>query len=489
MTTFTKNLSGDSRYSLKLEVNETSYSNENNTSEISYVLTATKASGGGYWSSSVINPVKVIIEGETVVDKKISYDFSTSTPCTITLASGTKTINHDENGSKTISVSGYFSDSANSLGSATVEGNVILTTIPRASEPSCDNVTLGNKVLIKTNRKSEDFTHTITILINGNVKETFNNVGDSIEWTPSISTYAPLSVNNPTLSATIKCVTYDNGSQIGSAKTCTTTLTIPDNSSTKPTVSISYTEDDFTMKNKNWGIFVQGKSKLAVTLTGTGKYGASISNYNATVNGEIKNSSSFTTNSLNTSGSQTINATVKDSRGFTSNNASSTFNVIAYSNPTITKATALRTDADGNEDDEGTYLKYSFIASVSSISNKNTATYRIGYKKTTDNYYTYVTIADSGYSLSKENQILEDVTLDTSSAYDIIFEVTDAFTTSGVGRPISSGFDLMNFNASGKAMAIGKVSEAGADEELLEIELPIKYKGQYLLEYEVIDEW
>ena len=70
MATFTKNLSGDSRYSLKLEVNETSYSTENNTSEISYVLTATKSSGGGYWSSSAVSPVKVVINGETVVEQK-----------------------------------------------------------------------------------------------------------------------------------------------------------------------------------------------------------------------------------------------------------------------------------------------------------------------------------------------------------------------------------------------------------------------------------
>ena len=475
MATFTKNLSGDSRYSLKLEVNETSYSTENNTSEISYVLTATKSSGGGYWSSSAVSPVKVVINGETVVDKKTAYDFSTSTPCTITLASGTKTIKHDDDGSKTIYVSGYFSDGANSLGNATVDGNVTLTTIPRASEPSCNNVTLGNAVTINTNRKSDAFTHTITISVNGNVQQTFNNVGDSVSWTPSISKYAPLSIASTTMSAIITCTTYNNSTQIGSSKTCTTTLLIPDNNDTKPSVSISYQEADATMQNKNWGVFVQSKSKLAVTVTGTGKYGAYISNYNATVNGETKGSSNFTTNYLNSSGNQTINANVKDSRGFTSNNASSTYNVVPYSNPTITTAIALRTDAIGNENDEGTYLKYTFIASVSPVSNKNSAVYRIGYKKTTDNYYTYVTIADSGYSLSKENQILNGVTLDTSSSYDIIFEVTDAFTTSGIDRTITSGFDLMNFNASGKSMAIGKVSEAESDEKKLEVALKTEF--------------
>ena len=489
MSVFQKNLSGDSRYSLKLEVNETSYSTENNTSEVSYVLTATKASGGGYWSNSAINPVNVVLNGEMVVDKKVSYNFSTSTPCTITLASGTKTISHDGDGSKTISVSAYFGDSANSLGNATVSGNLTLTTIPRASEPSCNNVTLGNAVTINTNRKSESFTHTITVSVGGNVKETFNNVGASVSWTPAISTYAPLSTVSSTMSAVITCTTYNNGTQIGSSKTCTTTLIIPDNNDTKPNASISYQEADSTMKSKNWGVFVQGKSKLAITVTGTGKYGASISNYNATVNGESKSSSSFTTNYLNSSGNQTIKATVKDSRGFTSNNVSSTYNVVQYANPTINTAIALRVDADGNENDEGTYLKYTFIASVSSVSNKNSAVYKIGIKKTASSTYTYYTIASSGYSLNKENQILGGVTLDTSSSYDVIFEVIDAFQTSKIDRLISSGFDLMNFNANGKAMAIGKVSEAGANEKLLEIELPTKYKGQYLLEYEVIDTW
>ena len=471
MAVFQKNLSGDSRYSLKLEVNETSYSTENNTSEVSYVLTATKASGGGYWSNSAINPVNVVLNGEMVVDKKVSYNFSTSTPCTITLASGTKTISHDGDGSRTISVSAYFGDSANSLGNATVSGNLTLTTIPRASEPSCNNVTLGNAVTINTNRKSDAFTHTITVSVGGNVKETFNNIGASVSWTPSISTYAPLSTASSTMSAVIACTTYNNGTQIGSSKTCTAMLIIPDNNNTKPSASISYQEADSTMKSKNWGVFVQGKSKLAITVTGTGKYGASISNYNATVNGESKSSSNFTTNYLNSSGNQTINATVKDSRGFTSNNVSSTYNVVQYANPTINTAIALRTDTDGNENDEGTYLKYTFIASVSSVSNKNSALYKIGYKKTTDNYYTYVTIADSGYSLSKENQILDGVTLDTSASYDIIFEVIDAFSNTTIDRPITSGFDLMNFNASGKSMAIGKVSEAGANEKKLEIAL------------------
>lgn len=471
MAVFQKNLSGDSRYSLKLEVNETNYSTENNTSEVSYVLTATKASGGGYWSNSAINPVNVVLNGEMVVDKKVSYNFSTSTPCTIILANGTKNISHDGDGSKTISVSAYFGDSANSLGNATVSGNLTLTTIPRASEPSCNNVTLGNAVIINTNRKSDAFTHTITVSVDGNVKETFNNVGASVSWTPSISTYAPLSTANSTMSAVITCTTYNNGTQIVSPKTCTTVLYVPDNDETKPTVSISYVEADSTMKSKNWGVFVQGKSKLAITVTGTGKYGTSISNYNATVNGESKSSSSFTTNYLNSSGNQTINATVKDSRGFTSNNVSSTYNVVSYANPTINTAIALRTDAEGNENDDGTYLKYTFIASVSSVSNKNSALYKIGYKKTTDNYYTYVTIADSGYSLSKENQILDGVTLDTSASYDIIFEVIDAFSNTTIDRPITSGFDLMNFNASGKSMAIGKVSEAGANEKKLEIAL------------------
>lgn len=489
MATFTKNLSNDSRYSITLEVNETLPSDyvSTNKTNVAWKLTATTTSPYGRWDSSG-RPVTVSINGSTVFSATVPYDFRGSLP--ITLASGTTTgISHNDDGSKTIACSASVDWSDNSLGTATASGNLTLTTIPRASEPTCSNVTLGNAVTINTNRKSSSFTHTIQVLVNNSVKETFTGVGASKSWTPAIATYAPLNTKGTTVAATIKCTTYNGSTQVGTAKTCSVTLTIPDNSTTKPTASISIAEANSTMISKAWGIYVQGKSQLKVTLSGTAKYSASISSYSATANGSSYAATPFTTGSLTGTGTQYVKATAKDSRGFSSAEASQSYSVVAYSNPTITTAKAYRTNSSGTESDEGTYLKYSFVASVSAVSNKNTAVYKIGYKKSTASSYTYVTIASSGYSLNKTNQILSGVTLDTNSSYDIIFTVQDAFTTVQKSAEVPSGFDLLNFNASGKSMAIGKVSEASSSEKKLEIALETEYKGMPLLEYEVVDTW
>lgn len=123
-----KTMSGDSRYSIKLTITETATSIQDNTSTISYKLEATKSKGSGFYSNSAVNSVKITINGSEEVNKKITYDFQGSTPKTITLASGTKTIKHEDDGTKTISCSGYFKDGAgNGLGSATASGNLTLT--------------------------------------------------------------------------------------------------------------------------------------------------------------------------------------------------------------------------------------------------------------------------------------------------------------------------------------------------------------------------
>jgi hypothetical protein len=132
MAQFSGNLSADNRYSITLEVIETSYNTTNNTSDISYTLTATKSSGTGAYTGFKENQVTVVINGSTVFSQKLAYDFRGSTPKTITLASGTvKGIAHNADGRKNISVSASFTDTSNGKGSATASGTVTLTTIQR----------------------------------------------------------------------------------------------------------------------------------------------------------------------------------------------------------------------------------------------------------------------------------------------------------------------------------------------------------------------
>lgn len=134
MASWKKKLNIDTRYSITLEVEETSTSIEDNSSVVSYTLTATKSGGTGYYTSNKTNPVKVTINGSEVVNKKVVYDFTGSTPKTITLASGTESISHEADGTKTIQCSGYFKDAENSLGKATASGSLKLTDLHKAPE-------------------------------------------------------------------------------------------------------------------------------------------------------------------------------------------------------------------------------------------------------------------------------------------------------------------------------------------------------------------
>ena len=379
------------------------------------------------------------------------------------------TISHNADGTKTINISGQVTGpSGTGLEgkSSWGDSNVTLDTIPRASQPtlSSSSVTMGNSVTITTNRVSSSFTHTISYSF-GNASGTIaSNVADTTSWTPPI-TLANQIPNSTSGTCTITCTTYNGETLIGT-KTVNLTLNVP--SSVVPSVSIgTLTEADTTMQGLNWGVFVQNKSKLNIPITAAGIYGSSISSIVTTINGVNFTGSNVTTSTLVTAGNNTISTTAIDSRGRTAT-TTKTYNVVAYSNPTITTAQAQRCLSDGTISDEGTYLKYSFVGSISSVSNHNAHTFRIGHKLTSASTYTYTNIDTSNYSINKTDQVLN-LNLSTSNSYDIVFEAIDSFMTNAINRTIDTGFDLLNFNPSGKSMAIGKVSEAGANEELLEI--------------------
>lgn len=384
------------------------------------------------------------------------------------------TIQHNADGTKTINISGQVTGpSGTGLEgkSSWGDSNVTLDTIPRASQPtlSSSSVTMGTSVTITTNRVSNSFTHTLSYSFGGATGTIASNVTDTASWTPPITLTNQIP-NSTSGTCTITCTTYNGETLIGT-KTVNLTLNVP--SSVVPSVSIgTLTEADTTMQGLNWGVFVQNKSKLNIPITATGIYGSSISSIVTTINGVNFTGSNVTTSTLVTAGNNTISTTAIDSRGRTAT-TTKTYNVVAYSNPTITTAQAQRCLSDGTISDEGTYLKYSFVGSISSVSNNNAHTFRIGHKLTSASTYTYTNIDTSNYSINKSDQVLN-LNLSTSNSYDIVFEAIDSFMTNAINRTLDTGFDLMNFNASGKAMAIGKVSEAGANEELLEIGIPFK---------------
>ena len=444
-----------------LTVEETSYSVENNTSNIKWTLSIT---GGG--STYYDSYAKATVNGSVVFNA--SKGWSTYTfPAKDGSVSGTmEGIPHDNEGRASVSfaLEGYCYYYTTQY----TNGSLTLTTIPRASIPTCNNVTLGNAVTINTNRYSSSFTHTINIKQGSTTIETFTGIGASKSWTPAIATYAPKITSASTGTFTIECLTYSGSTHIGT-KSCSVVLTVP--SSVKPSASVRVAEADATMLGKNWGVYVKGKSKLTVTVTGTPIYSSPITSYSSSTNGQSSTSSSWTTNFLSTVGTNSVNATVGDSRGNTSNTASTSYTVVDYTKPTISTAVCARCDANGNEKDNGTYLKYSFIGSISSVNNKNSKEFKLGYKLRNESSYQYVTLENSSYNIMHSGIILSGVTFSADSTYDIIFTATDSFESTTINREIGTGFDMINVHASGQSMAIGKKSEASNTDKKLEIAL------------------
>lgn len=389
----------------------------------------------------------------------------------------TVTRNHNNEGKYAVTKTGSFTTNASSgysLKSGSASVYVSLPDIARASQPSCityPNTTqnvgnIGGKFTIHMNRVSDSFTHTVRYAWGNKSGTIATGVTNNVEWT------IPMDFCNNIGSAvsgtgTIYVDTYSGSNRIGT-KSVNFTANVP--SSVVPSInSVAISEAN---SNVGLGVYVQNKSRLRVVTNASGSYSSWITSCKITgIDNNTYWGTDITSGILTGSGTKTIKITVTDSRGRTAS-TTRTYNCINYSNPLISSFSAVRCNADGTENDDGENIKYSFKGTVSSIENKNTKIFKIGYKQSTASSFTYITIDNDGYSIDKSDVVIPDVTFSNNNSYEIQFLIQDKYITVTQSVPIGTGKVLINFHKSGKAMAIGKKSEAGDDEELLEIELP-----------------
>ena len=108
--------------------------------------------------------------------------------------------------------------------------------------------------------------------------------------------------------------------------------------------------------------------------------------------------------------------------------------------------------------------------SISSVGSKNTKSYTIEYKLKTATTWTALT-SGSVYALNI-NIISSSGFLSLNSSYDIRLSITDSFATVRSTIEIPTAFTLLDFNASGKGVAFGKVSELA---EGVEFGMPVYF--------------
>lgn len=468
MATFYSAVAADVRMALR--ITETGTDTNNNSSTVSWALIGWLV--GSNWYSNSSHNISVVINGATVFSRasetKVTISIGTDHTTEanpVTIASGTATIPHDSDGSKTLSAS--FSCAYKWVASSawSASGTMSLTQIARASQPSCitypattENIGyMGDTIYIHTNRASASFTHTVRYAWGSKSGTIATGVENNCQWTIPLDLATEIP-NQYSGWGSIYCDTYYGSTFVGT-KSVVFKASAP--SSTSPTVSISLERPRTTTPAVTG--YVQGVDQLKVTISATGKYGATITSYSSTVDGTTYSGSTYTTGILAKSGAIRVTATVTDSRGWKTT-VSKDITVQAYTAPAVTGVSAYRcksaTDASLNA--AGAYICIKPSGSITPLGSTNGRKCTIYWKKATETGWQSKVLDMSAYTLS--GYVI--VSADTAASYNICVRLQDSFKLIDYyGSDVMSASAFVDIllasdsDTTKKGMAIGKVAE------------------------------
>lgn len=424
-----------------------SQDNAKNTTTINWTLSC---AGGVSWYAE--RTLILNIAGENVVNKTDRVKRYAGN-----IASGTKTFTHDEAGNKSISISiqaAVYTSTVNCTASKTI-------TFPQIKRKSTFGLvtgdTIGDTVTVNINRNNNSFTHTIWYKVkkDGAWVAVLKNVATSGTFTLPLSICKDIP-NESSVYIGLCIQTWNGNTEIGNVYS-SITANVP--SSAKP--SISFKLSDKNGYSSTYGGYIQNNSILHVESSASAKNEATVKTI--TVKAKI-NGSTLTYYgpsvdiSLPYTGTWSISVTATDSRGKSTTAVTQTITVLAYSPPTITKLSTRRTDASGNATSNGSYLQVIFSATATSLSNKNTLSYTIKYKKKKEKTFTSVTLSayQNNFSVSNGTYIFK---AETASGYDVQLVLKDGFNTVVAQTDGSSVSKVFSFFKNGLGIAFGKVAE------------------------------
>lgn len=497
-------------WTFKLEVSEGTPSVENNTSPVTVKVYIGRPSSAGrsYMEGAKIN-CAVGVTGCS--NQSISYALAPSEQVWVSsgawLHIGTTTFSavpHNDDGSKVVTVSASFTNNV-SPSSGSASGSFTLTTIARASKPSCitypnhtQNVgEFGDTISIHMNRNSSSFTHTVRYAygdlsgtcINAETGKAATGIETGFKWKIPLSFMDKIPAARSG-SGTIYVDTYKGSTKIGT-ESCGFTATVP--ASVKPTVTM--TLEDISGVDEIYGSPVKGLSKIKITVNATPAYSSPIAAYSISANGARYSTKEATTDFLTGKDSViTVSATDKRERA---NSDSYTMNVQDYTPPAVSALTAIRCNEDGTANKRGAYIKATFSAAISSMGSKNTAAYSIKYKKTSESESKYtevkLTALANNYAPTNHTYIFA---ANAGNSYDVVVEAVDRHNGNNPASKSTKAptafaiFSWRGFkNSSGNkedGAGIGKVPEkpnvlqVGWDAEF---EKEVYYKGKTLLDF------
>lgn len=438
-----------------LELKQTGQSISNNTSTVSYKLYL-KSRNNSYFYNNYHTGKTTVVINDSTVHNQTGRDFNISRGGSQQLASGTTTVKHNEDGSKSFSFSASIWAS-NFSGS--VSGNFSLSKIPRASSFSLQNssgtnitsIYAGKDVKITINKKVSSFTHTIKVSYSGN-SETITNktTSTSANWSNSNKVMTSYMQNLKSMNLTFSLETYDGNTRIG---TSSKNLTLKVPSSASP--SIDGVEISEANQNKiniiGSSPFYQHLTDLRVKTSASGKYGADIKNVSVNIGSYVLSGYDVILKGVNLKDSQSVKVTVKDTRDM-SVSTTRTINLNPYNLPNISFFNAYRNQSNTK------YASARIALTSTVIDNKNPLDVKVDVAEKDTNSWKNVYSATVGNGKFNDTISLGGG-FDDFKAYDVRLSIADKFKRHQALSTISATSQSLVIGANKPVVGIGKVPE------------------------------
>lgn len=442
------------KYSLLLDVSEKSYSIENNTSTVEWWV-GIRSNTAYHNHYGLAETYTVVINGSTV--HSAVHKPTVGNGQTVWVASGTATVGHNADGSKTVAVSASFNNADRGTYLPTTgscSGSLKLTTIPRATVPSVDKPSLdcGSVIKFTGTSASSNFSHKLYTTWNNEEKliATIDKGSTAVSYSYTIPTSWEKNMPNTTSAIATFILETLNGDTVIGRKSINATVQV--RSGIVPTIGNPTIEDTNSI-SKAMGLYVQSQSCIKFTIPTSGNQGSTITSVSTKFNNQTYSGSTFTTQAIQESGTLTYTITVTDSRGRTATKSGS-INVVAYNPPSLTNVSAKRANSSYAVDESsGTYALLHFKVGFTSLSNKNVTSFYIQYRASGASSWNKINSWANNYTLNQDYKA-GNLFTSTTTTYEIAFGVKDKFMSDYSWQivTVTPTYTLINFGKDGKSL-------------------------------------
>lgn len=438
---------------LNLELRQESQSIGNNSSTVSYKLYLSSRNNAYFYNNYHTGKTSIVINGATV-HNQTGRDFNVSRGGSQQLASGTTTVKHNEDGSKTFSFSASIWASNFS---GNISGNFSLTKIPRKSDFYVKNENgsgitrfyAGDKIKVEINKKVSSFLHTLSIKYLDKEETLISKTSSSnIYYSNSNNIMENYMQNLRSMPIDFVLRTYDGNTEIG-YELKRLSIDVPDMA--KPTINKVEVKEDNQNKINIIGQtpFYQLLSDLNVITDASAKYGASIKNINVSLGSITRVGSNVKLEDINLSGYQDIKVMVQDSRGFSTSTTKS-INLSPYAMPNIAFFNAYRKETNTR------YASARISLTSTVINNKNPLEVRVDVAEKDSNSWRNVYSATVGNGAFNSTISLGGG-FDDYKAYDVRLSISDKFKRHQAISNIPATSQSLVIGANKPVVGIGKV--------------------------------